>query len=1642
MIGIQEVKKLKQKKQFRWQNDLGRRVVSGALAFLLSVSLLPSSLFAIDYDGDASPSQEILLAQNAEISSKLTYNTLYDGFYYGEETIQNSANSAVNTFVTKVDHTESTLAIVTGVPDNKTPLEVGKRQTVSAQANAARAAGQNVLGAVNADFFYINDDSKIQPEGVCIKNGQKLTEYKADTYFFGIKNDGTPVIGDEAAFDSVSGELKEAVGGRHLLVQNGEVQTNTDNEAHPRTAVGITAYNDVLLVVADGRSTASAGLTLNDLGAYMKELGAVTALNLDGGGSSTMVVKDKTTDVMTVENVPSDGSERPCGNSLLVVDTSTAVDNSVKLSKDSDGYYLINSAADLAQINKEPGGNYRLNANISAADALSVAAFSGNFDGNDCTVSGLTAPLFTTLEKSGTVRNLTLDQVAIQSGSSNVGAVAGTGTGTVESVSVSGTVSGAGSVGGIVGKMMNPGKIVRCTVRASVSGTGAKVGGVVGDSDGLVDSCYANVQVSGAQNVGGIVGWCHSDKGDNESRAVKNNIAEGSVTSSGIEAGGIGGLLKMRTTNNLVKNMTVVSTCTNTTAVNGNVAGLLGAWMKLQKNTQGNVVLSGTVTTTDAGAGYRIGYGYSGTTKSGTASDNYANPAITVNDKTVAATTDGTGNGADLTDAQMHSKDFYAGLGFDFKNTFDWDEATKTPILKGMTGATAPVQPTVSTSISTAETTWRYLDAGTDPAGDSTGADYNRTSWTLADFNDSAWKSGKGSFGAKRGAIADLGGGCTPNTLLSQYKDGGTTDKEAFFFRTTITVADAKAVKAITGSILYDDAAIVYLNGHRIAAFDADNISANIQYGGSNASDPKTGTIDLSDAVSLGYLKNGENTVAVEIHQGRESSSDIYMDFTSLQFETEVPVKVIEQNSISLNPGSNESQMNFTWYANVPEAGTLLIVKADHLANGTMPADAKTVTAFASQANKSGFYSNQCTVTGLEAETQYAYQLVNGDTASEIHTFTTAKGGAFEFLFAGDPQLGASGNLNSDNSGWAQTLKAAVEKVPDAAFLLSAGDQVNTADNEVQYSAYLEQSQLYDLPVATVVGNHDSASNSYDQHFNVPNESDKGKTAASADYWFRYGNTLFLVLNVNNRSTAEHKAFMEDAIAQNTDAAWKVVAMHHSVYSVANHATENDILQRRNELVPVFKALDIDVVLQGHDHVYVRSYMMDGLNPVTDAAEYDTAEKNSVTDTDDILYITANSASGSKYYTIQNQEFPYAAVKSQERTPTYSEVSVSDTQFQITTYRTNDGSVLDEFTINRTTEKAEQAAPAAPTLKTRTQTSIILSTVTPNENGASAQYSRDGGETWQDYPEFTGLASGTSYTFVVRYGETDAYAPSAASPAAMFSTLSGSSSSHSSGSADNSYIVSVPSVKNGTVTVSPKSASKGDTVTITVKPDSGYQLDDLTVTDKNGGKLKLTDKGSGEYTFTMPASKVEVNAAFAKEAETSLFSDVPTNAYYCEAVKWAQEKSITGGIGNGLFGPNQPCTRAQIVAFLWRAAGSPEPKSMSSFADVSASSYYAKAVAWAVENGITTGTGNGKFSPDATCTRAQSVTFLYRVLGKLAGSKVTFSDVPADSYYADAVAWAVENGVTKGIGNGLFGQGNSCTRAQIVTLLYRAYQGK
>ena len=268
----------------------------------------------------------------------------------------------------------------------------------------------------------------------------------------------------------------------------------------------------------------------------------------------------------------------------------------------------------------------------------------------------------------------------------------------------------------------------------------------------------------------------------------------------------------------------------------------------------------------------------------------------------------------------------------------------------------------------------------------------------------------------------------------------------------------------------------------------------------------------------------------------------------------------------------------------------------------------------------------------------------------------------------------------------------------------------------------------------------------------------------------------------------------------------------------------------------------------------------------------------------------------------------------------------------------------------------------------------------------------------------------------------------------------------SSSSSRPSYSITTPDkTENGSVNISSTSAKRGSTVTITVTPDAGYVLDKLTVTDKDGKDVALTKKSDTEYTFVMPAGKVEITPSFVKQAEepSRVFVDVKTGDYFYDAVLWAVGKGITNGTSAETFSPEDPCTRAQIVTFLWRAAGSPVVNYAMDLSDVAGDAYYAEAVRWALSEGITTGTSADQFSPDATCTREQAVTFLYRAAGSPAVSgESAFEDVGADAYYARAVAWAAQNGVTNGISQALFGTGSDCTRAQIVTLLYRAQQGK
>lgn len=591
-------------------------------------------------------------------------------------------------------------------------------------------------------------------------------------------------------------------------------------------------------------------------------------------------------------------------------------------------------------------------------------------------------------------------------------------------------------------------------------------------------------------------------------------------------------------------------------------------------------------------------------------------------------------------------------------------------------------------------TVWYYLDNNTDPAANSATDGYDRTSWTFEDYSVEGWKTGVSPFGSKRGG-ANYSSTLTAKTVL----DGcdGSNNTPTYFFRTAFTIDSLEGYTCLKGALDYDDGAIVYINGQRVGAGSdiacdengnqlGHGFDENLQFGGSNQG-PDLLEFVVSD---LKLLHEGTNTIAVEIHNGRKTSSDVWFNMVSLELSDEPVKEEIYQSNVCLNVGEDSGKTNVTWYSQYNEPSVLLSVNSDMT-------DSRAFSAKESLAND-GQYSCKATLTDLVPNTTYYYQLCNGDKISSVRSFTTGGGDEFSFALVGDPQIGA-GSLGSDIEGWDNTLNIIRdnEVFRDAAFLVSAGDQVNTASNETQYDGYLEHDALSSIITAPVVGNHDSGSNAYNQHFNLPNESASyGVTAAGGDYYFVYNNVLFMMLNSNAQSEQDvqgHKAFMEDAIAatSNLDIAWKIVVFHHTLFTVASHAHDSYIDSEngfKKLIIPVLQEFDVDVVLSGHDHVYCRTFIMDGADAITsyegyEYSEGDTVAPVSVTNPEGILYVTANSGSGSKTYGILNETFPFSAVQNQENSANVSKVSVSGDSLSITTYRTSDMSVVDTFAIKR-----------------------------------------------------------------------------------------------------------------------------------------------------------------------------------------------------------------------------------------------------------------------------------------------------------------------------------------------------------------------
>lgn len=458
----------------------------------------------------------------------------------------------------------------------------------------------------------------------------------------------------------------------------------------------------------------------------------------------------------------------------------------------------------------------------------------------------------------------------------------------------------------------------------------------------------------------------------------------------------------------------------------------------------------------------------------------------------------------------------------------------------------------------------------------------------------------------------------------------------------------------------------------------------------------KTAAVLLAASVAV---TSGITAFAIPSTNPETNGNKTAYDSWKVQWDTEKQ----DYTDVSITPGKDESQMNFAWYVAQADAGKTAQVKIatnQDMSDGKVFKESGSLSIHVTTENGSGSTtytkSAHVTVTGLTENTTYYYQVSNdGSSWSEAEKLVTGDTSAYTMLYVGDPQIGSSGSAAHDAFNWNETLDAALEQNSDVGFILSAGDQTEKSaqnadenkDVEVEYAGYLSADALQNIPVATAIGNHEASGAYYGYHFYNPNESDLGSTTAGGDYYFSYGKTLFIVLNSNNTNQEEHRQLMQQAIDSDKDATFRIVMFHHDIYGAGQPHANSDGAQLRTVFAPLMDEFNIDVCLTGHDHSYSRTYqILDGV-----AIDYDVTDGGTVTDPQGTLYMTANSASGSKYYdTVKTQQY-FISNMSQQALPTYSVIQMTDSSFTISTYAVNAGGSVtdtgDTLTIVKNADK-------------------------------------------------------------------------------------------------------------------------------------------------------------------------------------------------------------------------------------------------------------------------------------------------------------------------------------------------------------------
>lgn len=726
----------------------------------------------------------------------------------------------------------------------------------------------------------------------------------------------------------------------------------------------------------------------------------------------------------------------------------------------------------------------------------------------------------------------------------------------------------------------------------------------------------------------------------------------------------------------------------------------------------------------------------------------------------------------------------------------------------------------------------------------------------------------------------------------------------------------------------------------------------------------------------------------------------------------------LDAGKIILTPGEDETALNFCWYSEQRGTPAVQMSTSEDFSNAsTYIGEATAISKTTDNTAGEGIdytASNKVTTGegGIAEYTTYYYRYTwNYDAAnaaatewSEAYTYTSQGFDSFQAILVGDPQIGASGssgqgsvddsNIASDLEGWTTTLNMASAIAPNASFILSAGDQIDYSSGngngynirELEYAGFLTPVQLRSLPVATTIGNHESLGDDYQYHYNNPNsESDLGSTASGSDYYFSYGNVLFIVLNSNNRNAAEHSALMQEAIASDEDATWKVVMFHHDIYGSGSPHSDVDGANLRTIFAPLMDEYDIDVCLTGHDHSYARTYQ------IIDGKAIDYGATSAV-DPDGTLYIAAGSASGSKYYSLNQTKQYYIAERNNDKTPTFSTLDFTDNSFTIKTYDNTGAKYAGDFTITKNVDR-----------------DTLLTLVEESEEISASDYTD---ESYSNYE----AAIEEAKTLL----ETDKDDVPAELTENYDETIQGNNESdplNYYGYAQDGY-----------------GSTSGERSTSTLK--EGYSAF-LDKTLDNSQAIINAASYEDVYESVVDAKANLVSASVP-------YQDVEEGAYYYEAAQSLYKKGIMTGMNETTFAPATNLSRAMFVTMIYRMAGSPDAEITDQFKDVADDAWYAEAVSWAVSTGVVTGYENGYFGPADDITREQIVTMLYRynnLTNGLTTQSTTVLDFPdalqTSAFAHEAMIWAVANDVIRGRDDGNLAPIDNASRADAAVLLAR-----